>query len=126
MGLYPRMHQTSNSRYNLNGYGSLRVVPIACGFEAPKRHGKKDGFLSICILILSSVIINNKDLLKTRLIFKFNAQISCKNNWNNLLLLNTNAPLICDNLQLLKMFHQGLFPCLTDEEDELRGIRNTC
>ena len=91
MGVYPRMHQTSNNRYTLNGYGSLRVAPIACGLEAPKRHGKKDGFLSICIL--PSVITNNKDLLKTRLIFNVYAQISCKNDWNNFLLLNTNAPL---------------------------------
>ena len=36
-------------------------------------------FLFICILlILPSIIINNKDLLKTRLIFNFYAQISCK------------------------------------------------
>ena len=53
-GLSPRMHQT------------LRVTPFACGLEAPKWHG----------LILASVIINNKDLLKTQLIFKFYAQIS--------------------------------------------------
>jgi len=93
--LSPRMHQTSNNRYNPNGYGSLRVTSIACGLEAPKRHGKKTRLLSICILLfLPSVIINNNDLLKTRLIFNFYAKISCKNDWNNFLLLNTNVPLI--------------------------------
>ena len=42
MGLSPILHQTSNYmyRYNPNGYGSLQVTPIACGLEAPKRHGK--------------------------------------------------------------------------------------
>ena len=45
------------------------------------------------LLILTSVIINNKDLLKTRLILNFYAHISCNNDWNNFLLLNTNAPL---------------------------------
>ena len=89
-----RMHQTSNNRYNLNGYGSLRGTPNACRLEAPKRHGKKQGFFIYCILlILLSVIINNKDLLKTCLIFNFYAHISCKSDWNNFLLLNTNAPL---------------------------------
>jgi len=39
-GLSPRMHQTFNNRYNPNGYGSLRVTPIACGLEVPIRHGK--------------------------------------------------------------------------------------
>ena len=39
--LSPRMHQTSNNRYNPNGYGSLRVKPITCELEAPKRHGIK-------------------------------------------------------------------------------------
>jgi len=34
--LSPRMHQMSNNRYNLNGYRSLRVTPIACGIEVPK------------------------------------------------------------------------------------------
>jgi len=64
MGLSPRMHQTSNNRYNMNGYGSLQVTPIACGLEAPKRHGKTR-LISICILlILPSVNINNKELLK--------------------------------------------------------------
>jgi len=89
MGLSPRMHQTSYNRHNPNGYGSLRVTPIACGHEAPKRHSNKHSFLSICILlILPSVIINNKDLLKTRLNINFYAQISCKkNDWNNFLLL---------------------------------------
>jgi len=65
LGLSPRMHQTSNNMYNPNGYGSLRVTPIACGLEAPKRHGKNTAFLSIYVLpIPQSVIINNKDLLK--------------------------------------------------------------
>jgi len=61
------MHQTSNIRYNPNGYGSVRVTPIACGLEAPKRHGKKKhGVLSICTLLIPpSVDISNKDLLKT-------------------------------------------------------------
>jgi len=72
MGLSPRMHQTSNNRYNPNGYGSLQVTPIACGLEASKRHGKNTAFLSICILLfLPSININNKDLLKTQLIFNF-------------------------------------------------------
>jgi len=94
MGLSPRMHQTSNNRYNPNDYRSLRVTPIACGLETPKRHGKNTAFLSICILlILPSVIINNKDLLKTRLIFNFYSHISRKNDCNNFLLLNTNGPL---------------------------------
>ena len=39
--LSPRMNQKSNNRYNPNDYGSLRITPIACGLEAPKRHGKK-------------------------------------------------------------------------------------
>ena len=40
---------------------------------------KNTAFLSICILlILPSVIINNKDLLKTWLIFNFYAQFSLK------------------------------------------------
>ena len=101
--LSPRMHLTSKNRYNPNGYGSFRVTPIGCGLEAPKRHGKKNtAFLSICILlILPSVIINNKDLLKTRLIFNFYAHISCKNDWNNFLLLNTNPPLNCSSLHAL-------------------------
>jgi len=38
MGLLPRMHQTSNNRYNPNGYGSLQVTPIACGLEVPNQH----------------------------------------------------------------------------------------
>jgi len=75
--LSPRMHQTSNNRYNLNGNRILRVTPIACRLEAPKRHYKNTAFLFICILlILPSIIINNKDLLKTQLIFNMYAQIS--------------------------------------------------
>jgi len=82
--LSPRMHQPSNNRYNPNGNGSWQVTPIACGFEAPKRHGNKTAFSSICILLLiiPHIIINNKDLLKPRLIFNFYAHISCKNDWN--------------------------------------------
>jgi len=54
---------------------------------------EKNGFFIPCILlILPSVIINNKVLLKTRLIFNFYA--SYKNDWNNFLLLNTNVPLM--------------------------------
>jgi len=86
------MQQRSNNRYNLNSYRSLRVTLIACGLGTPKRHGKNMAFLSICILILPSVIINNEDLLKACLIFNFYTNISCKNDWNNFLLLNTNAP----------------------------------
>jgi len=41
------MHQTSNNRYNPNGYGSLRVTLIACGLEAPKRHGKTRLFIHL-------------------------------------------------------------------------------
>jgi len=41
--LSPKMHQTSNP----NGYGSVRVTPIACGLEAPKRHGKKGFFIQL-------------------------------------------------------------------------------
>jgi len=94
MCLLPRMHQTSNNRYSPNGYASLRVTSIACGLKASKRHGKNTAFLCTCILvILPSVIINNKDLLKSRLIFNFYAHLSCKNERNNFLLLNTNAPL---------------------------------
>ena len=79
MGLSPIMHQTSINRYNPNGYKSLQVTLIACGLEATKRHGKNMAFLSICILlILPSIIINFKDLLKARLIFNFYAHISCK------------------------------------------------
>jgi len=81
--LSPRMHQTSNYRYNLNGYGSLKVTPIACGLEA--QNGmvkKKTAFLSICILlILPAAIINNKDLLKTWLIFNFYEQLKKINSY---------------------------------------------
>jgi len=58
--------------------------------------GKNTSFLSICILfILPYLIINKKDLLKTCLIFNCYAhKFSCKNDWNNFLLLNTNPPLI--------------------------------
>ena len=88
------MHQTSDNMYIPISYGSLRVTPIASGVEAPKRHGKNTAVLSSCIiLILPSVIMNNKDLLNTRLIFNFYVQISCKNDWNNVFLLNTNASL---------------------------------
>jgi len=46
-------------------YESHRL--LSRGLEAPKRHGKNTAFLSICILLIfPSVIINNKDLLKTR------------------------------------------------------------
>ena len=101
MSVSPRMHQTSNNRYNPNGYGTIRVTTIACGREAPKRHGKTR-LLSICILlILPSVIIKNKELLKTRLIFIFYVQISCSNDWTNFLLLNTNAPLNIIFIQFL-------------------------
>ena len=73
---------------------SLRVTPIACGLEAPKWHRKNTAFLSICFfLIRPSVVINNKDLLKTRLIFNSYAQMCCKNDWKKFLLLNTNVPL---------------------------------
>jgi len=44
MGLSPRMHQTSNNRYNANSYGSLRVTPVGCGLKTPNRHGKKHSF----------------------------------------------------------------------------------
>jgi len=47
MCLSPRMHQTPNNRHNPNGYGSLRVTPIACGLEAPKRHGKNTFFIHL-------------------------------------------------------------------------------
>ena len=92
--LSPRMHQTLKNRYNPNGYGSIRVTSISCGHEAQKRHGKNTAFLSICILLIRpSIVINNKDLLTTRLIFNFYAQLSCKHDWNIFLLLNTNGPL---------------------------------
>jgi len=55
------MHQTPNNGYDPNGYGSLRVTPIACGLEAPKRHGKKHVFYTSALLFFN---INNKDLLK--------------------------------------------------------------
>ena len=57
MGCSPRMHQTSNNRYNPNGYGSLQCTPIACGLEEPKRHGKrsKSAFL----------LITNQNLVKS-------------------------------------------------------------
>jgi len=94
--------------YNPNGNRSLQVTPIACGLKTPKQHGKNTTFLSICILhILPSVIINNKDSLKTQLIFNFYAQISCKNDWNNFLLLKTNAPLTDSNS--LIPFSVGIF-----------------
>jgi len=78
----------------------IRTVTEAC--ESPqlrvdlrRQNGMvKTAFLFICILlILSTVNINNEDLLITRLIFNVYAQISCKNdwNWNSFLLLNTNA-----------------------------------
>ena len=91
LGLSPRMHQTSNNRYNPNG---LQVTSIACGLEAPKRHGKNTAFLSIYVLpIPQSVIINNKDLLKHCWFSTF-MHIYCKHDWNNFLLLITNALLI--------------------------------
>jgi len=83
IGLSPK-----HNRYNPNSNGSLRVLRRQNGMV------KNTAFLSICILlILPSVIITNEDLLNTQLIFNFYAQISCKNDWNNFLLLNTNAPL---------------------------------
>jgi len=61
----PECIKRPKNRYNPDGYGSLRVTPIACGLEAPKRHGKNTAYLSVCILlILPSEIINNKTLLK--------------------------------------------------------------
>ena len=105
--LSPSMNQTFNNRYNPNGYGSIRVTPISCGHEAPTRHGKKHGFLSICILLIRpSIVINNKDLLTTRLIFNFYAQLSYKHDWNNFLLLNTNEP--------LKMLGRYLYTLIID------------
>jgi len=93
MGLSPRMHQTSYNRYNPNDYGSLRVTPIA-----DMRHQNgiviNTAFLSICILlILPSVIINNKDLLKTRLNINFYAKISCKKTIEIISYCCTTAPL---------------------------------
>jgi len=87
-------HPECTKRLIIGIIRSLRVTPIACGLEAPKQHHKIAAFLSICfVLIRPSVVINNKDLLKTWLIFNFYAQLSCKNDWNNFLLLNTNEPL---------------------------------
>jgi len=87
--LSPRMHQTSNNMYIPNRYGRLRVILIACGLKAPKRHGKTRGFLSICILlILPFVIINNKDLLKQH---GWLSTFIHKDDWNNLFFLNTEA-----------------------------------
>ena len=57
-----------------------------------RQNGIRLFFIDI-LLIISSAIISNKDLLKTRFIFNLYAHISCKNDWNNFLLLNTNAPL---------------------------------
>ena len=92
---YASIWNSSNNRINPNGYGSLRVTPIARVFEALKTAWYiNTAFLSICIILfLPSVIINYKDLLKPRLIFTFYAQISCLNDWNNFLMLNTNDPL---------------------------------
>jgi len=70
-------------------YQSHKLLP-----ELRRHNGMvKHGFLSICIhLILPSVIISIKDLLKTQLMLNFYAQMSCINDWNNILLLNTNTP----------------------------------
>ena len=85
-------HPECTKRLIIGIVWSLRVTPIAYGLEAPKRHRKNTAYLSICFfLIQPSVVINIKDLLKTRLIFNFYAHISCKNDWNNVLLLNTNG-----------------------------------
>jgi len=79
-GISPRMHQASNNRYNPNGYGSLRVTPdLRCQTGMVKTRL----FIHLSFLIRPSVVINNKDLLKIRLIFNFYAHISCKNDWNN-------------------------------------------
>jgi len=82
MGLSSSMHQTSNNRYNpiirtvTEAYKSHRLL---ADFRRQNGMVKNRAFLSICILhILPSVIINSKDLLKTRLIFNFYAHISCK------------------------------------------------
>jgi len=84
--------------YNSNGYGILPVTPIACGLVAPKRHCKKHGFLSICIfLILPSIIINNKYVLKPRLIFNLYAHISRKNDWNIFFIAKHVSPFNHDN-----------------------------
>ena len=66
MGLSPRMHQTSKIgiiRTVKGAYKSNRLLA-----DLRRQNGMvKHGSLSICILlILPSVIINNKDLLKTR------------------------------------------------------------
>ena len=97
-------------------------------------------FLSICFfLIRPSVFINNKDLLKTRLIFNSYAHISCKNDWNNFLLLNTNGPLsknrdnwlFMENLNkqvtnLFLLFHRLLLRMVAWQRPIImqRGIRN--
>jgi len=84
------MHQMSNNRYNLkltSHTDCLRTWDV-------KTHRKNTAFLSICFFLIQPfVVINNKDLLKTRLIFNFYAHISCKKDWNKFLLLNTNGPL---------------------------------
>jgi len=92
--LSPKMHPTSNNRHNPNGYRSLPVTPNACGLEAPKRHGKKHGFL-IHLHPSFSYIRNfqQQRFAKTRLMLNLYAQISCNNDWNNFLLLNTKPPL---------------------------------
>jgi len=41
---YASISNSSNNRYNSNGYGSLRSTTIACGLEALEWHGKKHGF----------------------------------------------------------------------------------
>jgi len=56
---------------------SLRVTPIACALEAPKRHHKKTAFFIHLLLSYSAICINNKDLLKHGY-FNFYAHISCK------------------------------------------------
>jgi len=93
--LSPKMHQTSKNRYNPNGYGSLLGTPIACGLEAPKQHGEKKKFFIHLHPSCSSIRnYQQSRLTKTRLFFSFYAQISCKNDWNNFLSLNTNSPLM--------------------------------
>jgi len=101
--LSPRMHQTSN---NPNGYESLRVTPIACGLEVPKRHGKTRLFINLHLSYSSIRNYQQWRFAKTRLIFNFYAHISCNNDWNNFLLLNTNPPF---NIAMKCMFVEQMY-----------------
>ena len=72
-------------------YESHRML---ADLRAPKRQGKIHGFLIYLHTSYSSIRnFQQQRFAKARLILIFYAHISCKNDCNNFLLLNTNPPL---------------------------------